>query len=210
MLTTNKTSFRTLEQWGRFPRGRSIGWEFVCVKGNISFIFEEDFVDHKVNKPMRSLYSTDLVHLNTKGLSLWLRKVRAFLGLVTLLKRPGRQSAKEHSDYDNPLAFRVFKNAEPRSVQKRRPTLSSIPFVTGNRVGEHFLPGVQSRPTYSPGCREQETTTTQSLARNNMHPMPFFHPAWPFPPYHPGTGPWPNPFSHWYPRPQQELFEGMY
>ena len=23
---TNKTSFRTLEWWGRFPRGRSIGW----------------------------------------------------------------------------------------------------------------------------------------------------------------------------------------
>ena len=31
----------------------------VCVKDNVSFIFEEDFVDHKVNKPMRPLYSTD-------------------------------------------------------------------------------------------------------------------------------------------------------
>ena len=69
----------------------------VCVKGNVSFIFEEDFVDHKVNKPMRSLYSIDLVHLSMKGLSLWLRKVRAFLGLVTLLKGPGRQSAEEHN-----------------------------------------------------------------------------------------------------------------
>ena len=38
----------------------------VCVKGNVSFIFEEDFVDHKVNKPMRLLYSTDLVHLNSE------------------------------------------------------------------------------------------------------------------------------------------------
>ena len=36
----------------------------VCVKGNVSFIFEENFVDHKVNKPMRALYSTDLVQLN--------------------------------------------------------------------------------------------------------------------------------------------------
>ena len=78
----------------------------VCVKGNVSFIFEEDFVDHKVNKPMRLL--SDLVHLNMKGLSLWLRKVRAFLGLVTLLKRPGQQSAEEHGHDDNPTAFRVF------------------------------------------------------------------------------------------------------
>ena len=163
----------------------------VCVKGNVSFIFEVDFVDHKVNKPMRPLYSTDLVHLNMKGLSLWLRKVRAFLGPVTLLKRPGRQSAEEHSHNDNPTAFRASKNAEPRNIRKRRPTLSS-------------------RPTHSPGCREQETTTTQSLARNNMHPMPFFHPAWPFPPYRPGDGPWPNPFSHWYLRPQQGSFEGAY
>ena len=31
----------------------------VCVKGNVSFIFEEDFVDHKVSKPMRLLYFTD-------------------------------------------------------------------------------------------------------------------------------------------------------
>ena len=160
----------------------------VCVKGNFSFIFEEDFVYHKVNKRMRLLYSTDLVHLNMKGLSLWLRKVRAFLGLVTLLKRPGRQSAEEHSHYDNPTAFRVFKNAEPRNVQRRRPTLSSIPVVTWNRVGEHFLPGYRSGPAHSPGCREQETTIAQSLARNNMHPMPFFHSAWPFPPYRPG--PW--------------------
>lgn len=183
----------------------------VCVKGNVSFIFEEDFVDHKVNKPMKLLYSTDLVHLNMKGLSLWLRKVRAFLGLVTLLKRPGRQSAEEHGHYENPTAFRVFKNAESaehRNVQRRRPTLSSIPVVTGNRVGEHFLPGDRSRPAHSPGCREQETTTAQSLARNNMHPMPFFHPAWPFSPYRPG--PWPNPFPHWYPRPQQGSFEGGY
>ena len=30
----------------------------VCVKGNVSFIFDENFVDHKVNKPMKSLYST--------------------------------------------------------------------------------------------------------------------------------------------------------
>ena len=30
----------------------------VCVNGNVSFIFEEDFVDHKVNKPVRLLYST--------------------------------------------------------------------------------------------------------------------------------------------------------
>ena len=137
---------------------------------------------------MRFLYSTDLVHLNMKSLSLWLRKVRAFWGLVTLLKRPGRQSAEEHSHYDNPAAFRVFKsaeNAEPRNVQKRRPTLSSIPVVTGNRVGKHFLPGDQSRPAHSPGCRQQETTTAQSLARNNMHTMPFFHPAWPLPPYRP-------------------------
>ena len=74
----------------------------ICVKGNVSLIFEEDFVDHKVSKPMKLLYSTDLVHLNMKGLSLWLRKVRAFLGLVTLLKRPGRQSAEEHGHYDNP------------------------------------------------------------------------------------------------------------
>ena len=114
----------------------------VCVKGNVNFILEEDFVDHKVNKPMKLLYSTDLVHLNMKGLSLWLRKVRAFLGLVTLLKRPGRQSAEEHGHYNNTTAFRVFKNAEnagPRNVQRRRPTLSSIPVVTGNRVGEHFL-----------------------------------------------------------------------
>ena len=112
------------------------------MKGNVSFIFEEDFVDHKVNKHMKLLYSTDLVHLNMKGLSLWLRKARAFLGLVTLLKRPGRQSAEEHGHYDNTTAFRVFKNAEnagPRNVQRRRPTLSSIPVVTGNRVGEHFL-----------------------------------------------------------------------
>ena len=116
------------------------------MKGNISFIFEEDFVDHKVNKPMRSLYSTDLVHLNTKGLSLWLRKVRAFLGLVTLLKRPGRHSAEEHSHYDNPSAFRVFKNAEPRSVQKRRPTLSSIPVVTGNCVGNIFCLEFEADP----------------------------------------------------------------
>ena len=36
----------------------------VCVKGNVSFIFEDNFVDHKVNKPMRSHYSTDLVQLN--------------------------------------------------------------------------------------------------------------------------------------------------
>ncbi len=110
--------------------------------------------------------------------------------------------------YDNTTAFRVFKNAEPRNVQRRRPTLSSIPVVTGNRVGEHFLPGDRSRPAHSPGCREQETTTAQSLARNNMHPMPFFHPAWPFSPYRPG--PWPNPFPHWYPRPQQGSFEGAY
>ena len=119
----------------------------VCVKGNVNFIFEEGFVDHKVNKPMRFLSSTDLVHLNMKGLSLWLRKARAFLGLVTLLKRPGRQSAEEHGHYDNPTAFRVFKNAEnaePRNVQRRWPTLSSIPVVTGNRVGEHFLPGDRS------------------------------------------------------------------
>ena len=129
-----------------------------------------------------------------KGLSLWLKKVRAFLGLVTLLKRLGRQSAEEHNHY-NPTSFRVFKNAEPRNVRRRRPTLSSIPVVTGNRVDEHFLPGDQSRPALSPGCREQETTTAQSLARN-MHPMPFFHPAWPFPPYRPG--PWLNPFPHWY------------
>ena len=49
-----------------------------------------------------------------------------------------------------------------------------------------------------------------SLAWNNMHPMPFFHSAWPFAPYRPGAGPWPNPFPHWYPRPQQGSFEGMY
>ena len=144
------------------------------MKGNVSFIFEEGFVDHKVNKPMRSLYSTDLVHLDMKGMSLWLRKVRAFLGLVTLLKRPGRQSAEEHSHYDNPTAFRVFKNAEPRGVQKRRPTLSSIPVVTENRVGEHFLPGVQSRPTHSPGCREQETTTTQKSSQKQHAPNAIF------------------------------------
>ena len=177
----------------------------VCVKGNVSFIFEEDFVDHKVNKPMRLL--SDLVHLNMKGLSLWLRKVRAFLGLVTLLKRPGRQSAEEHSHYHNPTAFRVFKNAEPRKVQRRGPTLSSIPVVTGNRVGERFLPGDRSGPAHSPGSRERETVTAQSLARN-MHPIPFFHPAWLFPPYRPG--PWPNPFPHWYPRPQQGSFVGAY
>ena len=162
----------------------------VYVKGNVSFIFEEDFVDHKVSKPMRLLYFTDWVHLNMKGLSLWLRKVRAFLGLVTLLS-DSRQNAEEQSHYDNPTAFRVFKNAEPRNIQKRMPTVS-IPVVTGNHIGEHFLPGTQSRPAHSPGCREQETTTAQSLARNNMHPMPFFQPAWPFPPYRPG--PWPNPF----------------
>ena len=145
---------------------------------------------------MSLLYSADLVHLNMKGLSLWLRKVGAFLGLVTLLKRPGRQSAEEHSHYDNPTAFRVFKNtenAEPRNFQRRRPTLSSIAVVTGNRVGERFLPGDRSGPAHSPGSRERETTTAQSLARS-MHPMPFFHPAWPFPPYRPG--PWPNPFPH--------------
>ena len=141
----------------------------VCVKGNVSFIFEEDFVYHKVNKRMRLLYSTDLVHLNMKVLSLWLRKVGAFLGLVTLLKRSGRQSAEEHSHYDNPTAFRVFKNAEPRNVQRRRPTLSSIPIVTWNRVGEHFLPGYRSGPAHSPSCREQETTTAPSLARNSSH-----------------------------------------
>ena len=160
---------------------------------------------------MKLLYSTDLVHLNMKGLSLWLRKVRAFLGLGILLKRPGRQIAEEHGHHDNKTAFRVFKNAESaehRNVQRRRPTLSSIPVVTGNRVGEHFLPGDRSRPAHSPGCREQETTTAQSLARNNMHLMPFFHPAWPFPPYRPG--PWPNTFPHWYPRPQQGSFEGAY
>ena len=182
----------------------------VCVKGNVSFIFEEDFVDHKVNKPMKLLYFADLVHLNMKGLSLWLRKVRAFLEVVTLLKRPGRQSAKEHSHYDNQTAFRVFKNtenAEPRNFQRRRPTLSCIPVVTGNRVGERFLPGDRSGPAHSPGSRERETTTAQSQARN-MHRMPFFHPAWPFPPYRPG--PWPNPFPHWYPRPQQGAFEGAY
>ena len=139
----------------------------VCVKGNVSFIFEVDFVDHKVSEPMRPLYSTDLVHLNMKGLSLWLRKVRAFLGPVTLLKRPGRQCAEEHSHNDNPTAFSASKNAEPRNVRKRRPTLSSIPVVTWKHVGEHFLRGDQSRPTHSPCCREQETTTTQSLARNN-------------------------------------------
>ena len=156
----------------------------VCGKGNVSFIFEEDFVDHKVSKLMRLLYSTDLVHLNMKGLSLWLRKVRAFLGLVTLLKRPGRQSAEEHGHDDNPTADRDFKNAENaehRNVKRRRPTLSRIPVVIGNRAGEHFLPGDRSRPAHSPGCREQETTTAQSLARNNVHSVPFFHPAWSFP-----------------------------
>ena len=127
-----------------------------------------------------------------------------------LLKRPGRQSAEEHSHYDNPTAFRVFKNtenAEPRNFQRRRPTLSSIPVVTGNRVGERFLPGDRSGPAHSPGSRERETTTAQSQARN-MHRMPFFHPAWPFPPYRPG--PWPNLFPHWHPRPQQGAFEGAY
>ena len=149
----------------------------VCVKGNVSFIFEEDFVDHKVNKPKRKLYSTDLVHLNMKGLSLWLRKVRAFLGLVTLLKRPGRQSAEEHSHY-NPTAFRVFKNAEnaePRNVQRRRPTLSSIPVVTGNRVGERFLPGDRSGPTHSPGSRERETTTAQMTQCHSLILRGLFH-----------------------------------
>ena len=70
----------------------------------------------------------------------------------------------------------VCKYAEPRNIQRRMPTVS-IPVVTGNHIGEHFLPGTQSRPAHSPGCREQETTTAQSLARNNMHPMPFFQPA---------------------------------
>ena len=156
------------------------------------------------------MYSAHLVHLNMKGLSLWLRKVGAFLGLVTLLKRPGRQSAEEHSHYDNPTAFRVFKNtenAEPGNFQRRMPTLSSITDVTRNRVGERFLPGDRSGPAHSPGSRERKTTTAQSLARN-MHPMPFFHPAWPFPPYRPD--PWPNLFPHWYPRPQQGAFEGAY
>ena len=131
----------------------------VCVKGNVSFIFEEDFVDHKVNKPMRLLYSTDLVHLNMKGLSLWLRKVRVFLGLVTLLKRPGRHSAEEHGHDDNPTAFRVFKNtenAEPRNFQRRRPTLSSIPVVTGNRAGERFLPADRSGPAHTLLVLERE------------------------------------------------------
>ena len=118
----------------------------VCVKGNVSFIFEEDFVDHKVNKHMKLLYSTDLVHLNMKGLSLWLRKARAFLGLVTLLKRPGRQSAEEHSHYDNPTAFRASKNAEPRNVQRRRPTVSSIPVVTGIVLGNIFCLEIEADP----------------------------------------------------------------
>ena len=107
------------------------------MKCNVSFIFEEDFVDHKVNKPMRSLYSTDLVHLNMKGLSLWLKKVRAFLGRVTLLKRPGRQSAEEHSHYDNPTAFRAGKNmlnpgAFRKGGQRRAAYRLLLGFVLGN------------------------------------------------------------------------------
>ena len=86
--------------------------------------------------------------------------------------------------------------------------ISGSPAVVAASPCENFLPGDQSRPAHSPGCREQETTTAQSLARNNMHPMPLFHPAWPFPPYRPS--PWPNPFPHWYPRPLQGSFEGAY
>ena len=63
--------------------------------------------------------------------------------------------------------------------------------------------------THSPGCwKLQEITATQSLARNNMHPMPVFHPSSPFPHYRAGL--WPDPFFHRYPRPQQGSFEGVY
>ena len=92
-----------------------------------------------------------------------------------LLKRPGRQSAEEHSHYDNPTAFRVFKNtenAEPRNFQRRRPTLSSIPVVTGNRVGERFLPGDRSGPAHSPGSRERNnyrSKSRQEHAPNAIH-----------------------------------------
>ena len=115
-----------------------------------AFIFEEDSVDHKVNKPIRYLYSTDLVHLNMKGLSLWLRKVRAFLGRVTLLKRPGRQSAEEYSHYDNPTAFRAGKNAKARS-QHRAAYPLLLGFVLGNifyqeiRADKHTLLVVESK-----------------------------------------------------------------
>ena len=93
----------------------------VCVRGNVSFIFEEDFVDHKVSEPMRLLYSTDLVHLNMKGLSPRLRKVRAFLGLVTLLKRPGQQSAEEHGHDDNPqltVFLRMLRMLSPGTFRE--------------------------------------------------------------------------------------------
>ena len=63
----------------------------------------------------------------------WGRSGRSCEGQgVTLLKRPSRQSAEEHSHYDNPTAFCVFKNAEPRSVQRRRPTPLLLGIVLGN------------------------------------------------------------------------------
>ena len=117
----------------------------VCVKCNVSFIFEEDSVDHKVNQPMRSLYSTDLVHLDMKGMSLWLRKVRAFLGLVTPLKRLGRQSAKKHSHYDNPTAFRAGKNMlNPGAFRKGGQHRAAYPLLLGFVLGNIFYQEIKA------------------------------------------------------------------
>ena len=172
------------------------------------FILEEDFVDDS-SKPVASLSCGDRVHLNLKGVSVWLRKVRTFLELGPALTQPIGQRAADQKHQPDERVGVPRVHYQRAFVSENLPTVS----VTGNRAAEHSLHADESIYTDPPVGNErpavpQRAATSHGPDRNTVYPMPFLHPVWPSAPYRPT--PWLNPFCHWYPRSQLQSYKRVY
>ena len=183
----------------------------VCANSKVHFVLDNDFVDNRSNTVIS--YSTDLVHLNPRGLSLWWKKIGTFLDLIPVSRKAtGQGAAQRHRQRGEPSHVHGVKQNNRQSVEDDTPAARNIPVVTRNRLVVHSSNEFHSRHTQLPlrnaltNDRLLDTSPIQGW--NTMHPVPFFPPRSSLPAYPPGQGP--HPFAHCYPRPLQAAFENMF
>ena len=94
---------------------------------------------------MMMMYYGDRVHLNPKGMLVWLRKVRTFfLELLPLSTQTVCKRAADHNHQPDERTGVHRVNRQRDFIEEYLPTASSISVVTGNRAEVHCLSADES------------------------------------------------------------------
>ena len=103
-----------------------------CAYHNVAFILEDKFVDEK-SKMIRSLFSTDGIHLSVSGLSLWLRRVIQFLAI--------------HENHPSLYKKNKWRTNQESNVSSG--AMADNDLLTRRRVNQHVITNIPPSPLSS-------------------------------------------------------------